>query len=130
MEKADFHRPIDALNLHSIFCLRFERIINNDYTILFQNGWFQLDKSQEAFIRRGQKVEIYKHFDGTIDIKRNGDRIVFKRITKQKTKMQQAKRNEDRRGMNTPYRKPSASHPWHRLANKPDISTELKRGHF
>jgi hypothetical protein len=31
---------IDAFNLHSIFCLKFERIINNDYTLCFKNNWF------------------------------------------------------------------------------------------
>jgi transposase InsO family protein len=127
-ENADFHRSIDAFNLHSIFCLKFERIINNDYTICFKNNWFQLEKSPSVFIRRGQSVSIHEHFDGTIDIIRNGNRLAFKKIVKQKTEIKQNRKEdfEDRRGHKLVNRKPSQSHPWQQNhQNNPDISNEF-----
>ena len=132
-ENADFHRSIDAFNLHSIFCLKFERIINNDYTICFKNNWFQLEKSPSVFIRRGQSVSIHEHFDGTIDIIKNGNRLAFKKIVKQKTETKQNKKEdfEDRRGHKLVNRKPSQSHPWQQNhQNNPDISNEFLKGHF
>jgi len=128
MEKADFHRPIDAIDLHSVFCLKFERIINNDYTVCFKDKWFQLLKTQGQFIRRGQRVGIYKHFDGTVDIVRDGNRLAFKTITKQKK--QPVKKTKYVRVRELVYHKPPTTHPWRRSINQPDISTELKRGHF
>ena len=128
--KADFHRSIDAFNLHSIFCLKFERIINNDYTVCFKDKWLQLDKSQKEFIRRGQKVCIHQHFDGTIDITRNDKRLIFKRITKQKTKLKSTLLKEDMRGKNRASYKPPTSHPWRHFEKKQDISIELPIGHF
>ena len=132
-EKADFHRPIDMFNLHSIFCLKFERIINNDYTICFKDSWFQLGKKQSTFIRRGQKVMIHKHFDGTIDIIRNGHRLEFKKVVKQIPCIKQAI-DDDTYPKSRAYRKPPASHPWRTFKQwsdkKPDISTEFSSGHF
>lgn len=127
-EKADFHRSIDALNLDSIFCLKFERIINNDYTVCFQNKWFQLSKTQAQFTRRGQRVGIYKHFDGTVDIVKDGGMLVFKTIMKQERKT--VKKAKYVRVRELVYHKPPTTHPWRRSINQPDISTELKRGHF
>jgi transposase InsO family protein len=135
LEKADFHRPLDTFNLNAIFCIKFDRIINNDYTVCFKDKWFQLDKSQKEFIRRGQKVELHQHFDGTVDIVRNHSRLVFKRITKQKTKTKSLPK-EDMRGKNRANYKPPASHPWrHSMTfgkqnEQADISIELPIGHF
>ena len=128
LEKADFHRAIDGYNLSSIFCRKFERIIKNDYTIQFKDSWFQLEQSSEIFIRRGQRVTIYEHFDGTIDIMRGGTRLAFKRITKQSNKLkQQHKQRAEERVRKLVYHKPSIFHPWRSSGDCSDISKELKR---
>jgi hypothetical protein len=107
--KADFHRSIEGFELHSIFCFKFERIINNDYTVCFKDQWFQLERSQPVMVRRGHKVIVHKAFDGTIDLVYRGHRLAFKPITKQRPEL---KRKEDRRGKRLRDYKPPASHPW------------------
>lgn len=126
-EKADFHRSIDGYNLHHIFCLKFKRIINSDYTISLNGQWFQLESLQS--IRRKQIVEIHKNFDGTTDIFRGGKRLVFKKITKLMRKPQEKnKQNGDKKLVVRIYRKPSMSHPWRSPGLKlGDISNEFKR---
>ena len=126
-EKADFHRSIDGYNLHHIFCLKFKRIINSDYTISLNGQWFQLESLQS--IRRKQIVEIHKNLDGTTDIFRGGKRLVFKKITKLMRKPQEKnKQNGDKQLVVRIYRKPSMSHPWRSLGLKlGDISNGFKR---
>lgn len=84
LEKADFHRPIDGIDLQSIFCLKFERTINNDYTVHFNDALLQLTYPQEISIRRGNKVKIHEHFDKTVDVLIGNKRVQFKRITERK----------------------------------------------
>jgi transposase len=130
-EKSDFHRSADGFNLNTIFCLKFERTINNDYTISFKDTLLQLERSQQVSVRCGQRVSINEYFDGTIDIIGSGTRLAFKRITKQIGKPRQRKDNDVvRRGRKLVYHKPKLSHPWRTYGDRPDISTELKKGHF
>lgn len=129
-EEADFHRPIDTFNMASIFCLKFGRIINNDYTVCFKNQWFQLKRIGQPFIRRGQQVDIHEHFDGTIDIMRNSNRLEFKKIVKQEVKKKPVQRDEVMRGKQLVHHKPSARHPWRHFDYRSDISIKLPIGHF
>lgn len=129
--KSDFHRTIDGYNLNTIFCFKFERTINNDYTISFKDTLFQLERSQPVPVRRRQRVNIHEHFDGTIDIIMGGTRLAFKKITKQIGKPKQKKEKVAvRRVQKLVYHKPKLSHPWRTYGAGPDISTELKKGHF
>lgn len=131
LKNADFHRPIEGINLHAIFCLKFERIINDDYTVVFKDAWFQIKQRQQVFVRCKQRVQIHKNFDGTIDILRNGERLEFTRIAKKTSKPKPVKKkSKNRPDYKLVYRKPSRSHPWLYPGDKPDISTELKKGHF
>lgn len=112
-QDADFHRSANEFNLYSIFCLKFERIINNDYTVSFKDEWFQLEKTQAVFIRCNQKVTIHQHFDKTIEIIYQNKKLEFKRILKQpKIKNKKVAKKDDNRGKRLVYKKPSLSHPW------------------
>lgn len=84
LENADFHRPINEIDLQSIFCLKDERTINNDYTVRYNDALLQLAYPQEISIRRGNKVKIHEHFDKTIDILIGNQRVQFKRIVQKK----------------------------------------------
>ena len=84
LENADFHRPINEIDLQSIFCLKDERTINNDYTVRYNHALLQLAYPQEISIRRGNKVKIHEHFDKTIDVLIGNQRVQFKRIVQKK----------------------------------------------
>lgn len=128
-KKADFHRPIDAYNLHHIFCLKFERTINNDYTINFKNQWLQLERNQPVMIRRGQAVVVHENFDGTIDLFRSGKRLEFKRISKLTKQQPKKKEIKYRQDVKLVAHKPSKSHPWRSfdIRSGGDIFNEFKR---
>ena len=45
------HRPIETYDFEAIFCLKDERVLANDYTIMFRKRIFQLNKKQATIIR-------------------------------------------------------------------------------
>ena len=119
-EKADFHRPANEFDLNRIFCLKFERRINNDYTVRFKKEWFQLTKAQKTFIRCGQRISIIQHFDRTIDMIQKGKRLAFKRIVKQdKVSSKKLTKEGNNRGKRLVYKSPSLSHPWRNPGDRP-----------
>ncbi len=126
-EKADFHRSAGGFNLNSIFSMKYKRIINNDYTVLFKKEWFQIIKAQKVFVRCGQEIDVIQHFDKTVEILKNGKRLAFKRIVKQpKMQSKGVSKNNENHGRKFVYKKPSWSHPWRNPGDrpwpKPDIS--------
>ena len=79
---ADFHRSIEGFNLHSIFCLKFSRTINNDHTISFDNRLFQLDGNQQIRLRPGERIEVHQSFDKTIKLVKNNVNLSCHEIDK------------------------------------------------
>lgn len=123
--KANFHRSLEGFDLHSIFCLKFKRTISNDYTIRFNNQWLQLEQKQPIFVRRGQLVEIFQYFDGTIDIIRQSHNLAFKRINKQENNQKIAKRAH-KKVKKIVHQKPSPTHPWRQYEQRnSDISKKF-----
>lgn len=119
-ENSDFHRSANEFDLYSIFCLKFERIIGNDYTVSFKKEWLQIKDRQEIPVRCGEKVSIHQHFDLSIDVLKQGKRLIFKRIVKQpKVHNEKRIKEDDNRGRRLVYKKPSRSHPWREPGNRP-----------
>ena len=119
-EKADFHRSANEFNVHSIFCLKFERIIGNDYTVSFKQEWLQIERRQKILVRCGEKITIHQHFDRTIDIIKQGKRLIFKRLVKQpKVNPEKKPKEDDKRGKKVVYKKPSSAHPWRYPGDRP-----------
>jgi len=122
----DIHRSIDGFNLNSIFCVKTTRILKEDYTITYKNRWFQLDKKQPVFVRRNQSITVAIHFDGTISLWLNKQRLQCKEIAK---KLPAIQRKEDKI-VKDKYHRPPSSHPWRNPGlrdTKGDVSTLHKR---
>jgi len=78
----DVHQSVEGLDLNPIFCLKFQRTLNNDYTIVYHNRWFQLAKKQPISLYRGSKITVLCHFDGTTELRARGHRLNCKEIAK------------------------------------------------
>lgn len=128
-QEGNLHRMISKNELRNSFCLKSIRIVQNDWTILYKNRFFQIDSSRPAIVRPKDSVSIYEYFNGTIKIKIRTSKIDFKELTERR-KMEKIKK------LKTPWKKykPDANHPWrlHSQFNKGkgDISTVIKKGTF
>lgn len=125
--EVDLHQSIDGYDLNSIFCLKYQRTLNNDNSITYKNRYFLLTKKQPVMLKRYEKITVNVHFDGTISLTAQGQRLDYKEFEKRPKKEKEPRQE---RKMST-Y-KPPMKHPWRQYSKttgvvKGDISIELKK---
>ncbi len=71
----NLHRPIPAgLDLSTIFCLEEQRTVDNDWTVRYDNGFYQIIK-QKNLPPKKSKVAVQQHRDGTIHLLYDGNEL-------------------------------------------------------
>jgi hypothetical protein len=79
-EASDAHRSLsDKHRLEAILSIQAERVVSNDYTIRFENRFYQLLKPIYAG-ERGGRVVIEQRLDGTMAIRFRGHYLKYKEI--------------------------------------------------
>jgi len=110
--KTNLHQPLNQKEknkLDLIFSKQSTRVVRNDFTISFNNQWYQLLKEQSATVRKQDTILVEERLDGSIHFSIRGKYLNSKIITErpQKTKkinwVIPAKRRD--------YA-PAANHPW------------------
>ena len=76
----DAHRRIDGLDLNAILSPQEQRVVSNDYTIRFENRFYQLHPPALPG-ERGGTVVIEKRLDGTMKICFKGKYLKFSDVT-------------------------------------------------
>ncbi len=69
--RKNLHKKIDQTTtekLTQIFSVQNERKINNDYTVRFNNQYFQLDQEQPTTVYKRDSVMVEEHLNGEIKI--------------------------------------------------------------
>lgn len=69
--RANLHRPVSKelkAKLPQIFSIHSQRKVNNDYTIMFKNRFFQLEEKQPTTVFKKDSVTIEEHLNGEIKI--------------------------------------------------------------
>lgn len=108
-ESANLHESIDGYDTANIFCIKEERQIQNDYTVMYKKRIFQLSKEQKAAIRPKEYVTMHERFDGTVDIVIRNIALEFEKIGCRPIKIAAPPKHQ------TPsFPKPAKDHPWRR----------------
>lgn len=136
--ETSFFRPInEEYDLNHIFCYKYKRIINNDFTIRFANRLFQLKSTSNSPIKPNDSVEIFVSFDGTLSIWKSGKKLGAKEIDSKPKLKAVVDEYDDCQAKDRIYRRPKPGSPFNKWVpkdkikpDKADISTESKRGHF
>jgi len=113
VKRTDLHRPMtkaDKENLDSIFSIRSQRLVMNDFTVQFKTKYFQLNQQQPVMVCRKDKVEIEERLDGTINLKLRGKNLAYAVLPKRPEKVCLVKIPALTTGK--PAYKPPANHPW------------------
>lgn len=112
------HRPLlKSHRLEEILALKSERMIYNDFTVRFNNNFFQITKEQPVRIHPKSKVMVEVRLDGTTHIKLKGVYLNFKPIKKLPYIPFYAGRTKLRETMKKrtgPYIPPK-NHPWRKF---------------
>lgn len=71
---ASLYRSIDGYNLNYILCYKYQRKLNNDYTISYKNRCIQLiARKQQVMTYPHDTIDVYEAFDSTISLWKKGN---------------------------------------------------------
>lgn len=117
-KKADLHRKLnitEKTQLPAILSRQSERTIQNDFTLRFNNQWYQMSQEQPATIRPQEKVLIEERLDGQTRIRLRGKYLNYRILVTKPQKQTKpswviaASQKPERK----PYQPPT-DHPWRR----------------
>lgn len=108
-ESANLYRKAPkGLDLHSILCIKIERTLNNDFTVAYDNKFYQIEDKVKT-----DKVIVEERLDGTMAITHNGLVLTYKELPARPKKQRRSSIPK-----NKVHHKPPADHPWRKLKNK------------
>ena len=130
--KANLHRKLnqqEKRQLPTILSRYSQRVVQNDFTIRFNNQWYQLTKEQPVTIRPKDRVLLEERLDSSLQIRLRGKYLNYQvLLTKLQKQTKQpwviaASQKKERKSY-----KPPKDHPWRRftISSKPDISIPVK----
>lgn len=116
--KVNLHRQLakkEEEQLDTIFSKQTIRVVQNDFTISFNNQWYQLVENQPATVCKKDEVIIEERLDGMIKIRLRGKHLNYEILPVRPKKNPQpwvlpATTSKQ-------PRKPSPNHPWRRKFN-------------
>lgn len=126
-KKANLHQKFsqqEKKQLSAILSRQSERTVQNDFTLRFNNQWYQLGKKQPATIRPKERVIIEERLDGQICLRLRGKYLNYQILSSKSQKQASqpwiiaASQKPGRK----PY-KPSLDHPW----RKPFLFTDREK---
>jgi hypothetical protein len=60
------HVPVTRTDLDAVFSVQTERQVQNDFTVRFENSWYQIQKLQSSTVVQKDKVLMEKRLDGSV----------------------------------------------------------------
>lgn len=118
--KANLHQPLNPKdNLEQIFSIQKERTIQNDFTLRFENQYFQLTNPQPTLVLPGQKVTVEKRLDQTIHLRLKDYYLNYQPIAK--TSLDSLRQLKTIALTSNPkplrvYAKVKPNHPWRKFS--------------
>lgn len=112
---ANLHISLTATEqkqLSAILARQELRTVHNDYTVAFQNSWYQILPSPRLTICRGDMVTMEQWIDASLHIRLRGKELVYQ-LLPERPKNTGATKQPWVLTPQTPH-KPSADHPWRR----------------
>lgn len=107
--KGDVHRSLKGINLEDVLVTKNVRVVQNDWTIQYNNRIFQL--TQRSYrVRPKDKVLVCERLDGSIYIWHRNVENPFEELAKKPEKQRAQKTHKE---LNRHY-KPAKEHPWRR----------------
>ena len=79
--KENVHRSIEDFDMEKIFCMKEERLLQNDFTIRYKNRVFQLHKDQRTIIRPKNRIIVSENLTGVITLSIRQTDLNFNEIT-------------------------------------------------
>jgi hypothetical protein len=113
-EEGSGHVASVGHDLDAVFSVQNERRVNHDFTVQFENGWYQVEKEQSVTVLPRDVVLVEKRLDGSVAM-RLQRKDAYLKIRLLPARPQKAKKAPYviAASTRTPY-VPPANHPWRR----------------
>lgn len=125
---ANLHRKTDKelkAKLPQIFSVQSQRKVNNDYTVLFKNRFFQLLEVQPTTIYKKDHVTVEEHLNGLMKISFKGHYLKYEELPERPKKVADLKLpalTTHKSGYSPP-----ANHPWRKFHLPVKKSVQVKQ---
>jgi transposase len=113
-EGADYHRSAKGIDLDALFCIEEERSVMPDWTVRFENRFFQLTAPHTHKGMRGRgKVLVQRRLDQSLHFQFRGEYLEYSELPERPQPIKQAKKKKRRpaRPIMEKY-VPRPDHPW------------------
>jgi len=107
---ADVHRPLPQ-QIDVILSWEVERMVQRDWTVVWEGQWYQIQKEHEALSLVGRKVTVRQRRSGKVELGYRG-RVLRAKALPARPERQKP---QPRRLGRTALPKPAADHPWKRF---------------
>ncbi|MDD5557729.1 MAG: hypothetical protein PHN82_10865 [bacterium] len=112
----DLHRPVPkGVDLRSIFCFEETRVVDNDWTVRWNNRIFQIRKENRVLPPARKKVTVQEWLDGSMHIVYRRMEVAYTELQRMPVKTVKPPRG---RAQRTPY-KPPPDHPYRQFKVRP-----------
>ncbi|MBI2644949.1 ISNCY family transposase [Candidatus Uhrbacteria bacterium] len=98
-------------NLASIFSRHTPRTVQNDFTLSFNNQWYQIVETRGVAVRKKDVVMVEEHTDNTIHICVRGKELNYTTLPARPKKTKNVQWVLAKDVVHTPH-KPTGNHPW------------------
>ncbi len=117
--EADVHQPLQTSDdLAAILSVHSERLINQDFTIRFNNQWLQLAKIQPTLVLPKKRVLLEERLDGSLHVQLNGHYLSYQVFTQQPlapAKLPIALTGNPSNPKLRTWHPPAPNHPWRKF---------------
>jgi transposase len=114
----DAHRPLaTGEDLAAILCREKSRTVSNDFTLRYENHWYQITRDNRALPKPRFRVTVRTLLDGTVELWLDGRRLDFEEIPIPKPAVA-AQPNPPKPRPGPKPHKPGPHHPW-RTTSRP-----------
>lgn len=113
-KKEDLHKKINKSleeKIPQIFSIQSERLVQNDYTIMFKNKYYQLERTQPTTVYKKNTVIVEEHLNGEIKINLKGHYLNYILLPERPKKQINVKLPALTKVVQTNW-KPPKNHPW------------------
>jgi len=117
---ADVHQPAPR-NLREVLSWEEQRVVQRDWTVAWDNGWYQIDRRHEGMSLAGKQVLVRRLQDGSEQMLYRGQKLIWKKLS-QRPERRPVQRLRSKGG---PKWRPGTEHSWRQYG--PAVGKEFWR---
>jgi transposase len=126
----DWHRPLPKdVRLEEVLSFQETRLVQNDWTVRWQNRWLQITAQARSLGLKGQKVLVRELLDGTVQLVYRDRQLTWEELPERPKADPPPAPPQPEQGQRKPW-KPPADHPWReswkRKRQTPECSEETR----